>query len=681
MLQEAKDLQRRAVEALLTKIETAGDKLTFRAPTGSGKTRMMADFMNRVLAKHSDVVFLVSTLSKGGLAEQNYSMFKECADNDTFPNLNPYLINTNVSGEETLFVPTEYNVYVLPRDLNKKNGLLSRGPLGKFLLIMTDAHYEWGLKKKIWLIKDECHVATNNLDDLSAKFCSKVINFSATPDPKRGQIPDVMITDEEAVDACLIKRTVFDENPNVPVDAAIDKLLEIKADYSNLLHTNPCLIIQISNKDKAAQEWEQQIKPAIDKHQELKWMYIVDKDDKCDTNDDARRHKSARQWKNYAKEQNSLIDIIVFKLSISEGWDIPRACMLYQVRNTKSKQLDEQVVGRVRRNPRLLDYETLPEKAQELAMTAWVWGIRPESLPRTRQVTLWETKQKEIRSGLKVTTTKLSGLSEKKGFDYAKIVESKPAPVAHKSIFTLWDKLTKSTGEVQDLCFEYAGGNVQRWWRFMESIDAVSKAYDDYICNYDESIEMDKEVSFPRSSSYMETDQSKQIDTWVWCRKDGSRSQFTFDSQAERQWADILKECESAMARVENNDLFNGETHYLWGKNFPASSEIKYQYYLHGIHNSFPDFVMKDKFGRIHIFEVKNVNRSKAGGMIDKGEYEEKIAALKDFYKHCSAKLRNHIFYLPILKEDGWDIYRYIAGRGETISVKTFKESLEKEVL
>ena len=57
MLQEVKDLQQRAVADLLHK--TAGSKreLTFRAPTGSGKTRMMADFMNRVLATSKEVVF------------------------------------------------------------------------------------------------------------------------------------------------------------------------------------------------------------------------------------------------------------------------------------------------------------------------------------------------------------------------------------------------------------------------------------------------------------------------------------------------------------------------------------------------------------------------------------------------------------------------------------------------
>ena len=91
MLQEVKDLQQRAVSELLQKVKGNRDELTFRAPTGSGKTRMMADFMNHMLAERSDVVFLVSTLSKGNLAQQNYDTFKMCADNATFPHLKPHL--------------------------------------------------------------------------------------------------------------------------------------------------------------------------------------------------------------------------------------------------------------------------------------------------------------------------------------------------------------------------------------------------------------------------------------------------------------------------------------------------------------------------------------------------------------------------------------------------------------
>lgn len=675
MLQEAKDLQQRAVAELLAKVKTDKRELTFRAPTGSGKTRMMADFMDHVLAEHDDVVFLVSTLSKGGLAEQNYDTFKDCADHGVFPRIDPYLINTEVSGEETLFIPTGHNVYVLPRDLYKKNGRLMQGAMLNFLRTMTENYFGYGLKKRIWLIKDECHQATNNLDDISEENFRKVINFSATPNLKRGQVPDVQITDEEAVEARLIKRVELDEEPTVPVDAAIDKLLEIRRDYNNLLATHPCLIIQISNSGKAQEEWERRVKPAIDKHQELKWMLIVNKEKDCDTNDDVRRRLPVKRWKDYAKSKDSTIDIIVFKMVISEGWDIPRACMLYQVRDTQSKQLDEQVMGRVRRNPRLLDFETLSEEAQTLAMTAWVWGVKPDTMKKTQQVRLWETPRVDVRRCIEVTTTRLGQLEEKAGFDVDKLIEAKPKAVTNASIFALWKKLEHCPNEVQELCYQYARDDAPRWWRFMERADEVCRAYDNYICDYDKSIKVDKRVSFPAVSSYVETEQRKDIDTWVWRRKDGGGSHFTFDSMAERLWADVLKDCERYMAVAKDDDAGGGDECHLWGKNFPASSEIKYQYYLHGLHDSYPDFVMKDQLGHIHVFEVKSVNKSREQ-MVDTEEYDQKVAALKDFYRHCSAKLKDHLFYLPILDKDDWQVFRYKDGEETPMSERMFKESL-----
>ena len=676
MLQEAKDLQQRAVAELVRKADGSKRELTFRAPTGSGKTRMMADFMNRVLGTKGDVVFLVSTLSKGGLAEQNYDVFRDCADKGVFTKIDPWLISTEVSSEETLYIPVDHNVYVLPRDLYKKNGRLMQGAMLNFLQTLTESYFGQGMKKKIWLIKDECHQATNNLDDLSEKHFQKVINFSATPNLKRGQVPDVQITDEEAVQARLIKRVELEDDETIPVDAAIDKFLEIRRDYNNLLQTHPCLIIQISNKDKAQEEWERQVRPAIDKHQELKWMLIVNKDKDCDTNDDVKRRLPVSRWKDYAKGKDSTIDVIVFKMVISEGWDIPRACMLYQVRDTQSKQLDEQVMGRVRRNPRLLDFETLSTTARDLAMTAWVWGVKPEAMKKTRQVKLWESQQTDIRQHVRVTTTRLTNLTERADFDVSGVVESKPVPPVSTSIFKLWNKLQQCPNDVQTLCYQYANGDVQRWWRFMEMADEVRRKYDNYICDYDESMEVDKTVSFPLVSSYVETDQSERIRSWVWCRKDGSGHKFTFDSEAEREWASVLMDCEDDMAVVSDDDLFDDKERCLWGKNFPTSSEIKYEYYADGIHSSYPDFIMKDKAGRIHVFEVKSVNKA-SGQNIDPEEYNQKIGKLKDCYLHCSKKLRNHIFYLPILKED-WQIFRYEDGEEDQISEKSFKESLKK---
>lgn len=252
MLQEAIDLQKQAVDSLISQIELK-DEITFKAPTGSGKTFMMADFMNRVLSSKEDVVFLVSTLSKGNLAQQNYEKFVQYSYSNDFKSLKPYLISSEIANEERLYIPVGYNVYLLPRDLYKKGGRLMQGAMENFLQTLTFNKFFGGEGKRVYLIKDECHIATNNLDSLSEDFFDKIFNFSATPNMRRGQSPDVEIKDEDAVNVKLIKQVELgDENDTV--SDAIAKFESIKEDYRNLLGVNPCLIIQISNKDKADYE-------------------------------------------------------------------------------------------------------------------------------------------------------------------------------------------------------------------------------------------------------------------------------------------------------------------------------------------------------------------------------------------------------------------------------------------
>lgn len=673
MLQEAKDLQQRAVEELLQKAERNKKVLTFRAPTGSGKTRMMADFMNRVLAAHDDVVFLVSTLSKGNLAQQNYDVFRDCADKGIFPKIDAHLISTEVSGEETLFIPENHNVYVLPRDLFKKNGRLMQGPMLNFLRTMTENYFGKGKNKQIFLIKDECHQATNNLDAISEDFFKRIFNFSATPKLNRGQVPDVQITDDEAVQAKLIKRVELVDDDSVPVETALEKFQEIKQAYRNLLGVNPCLIIQISNKDKAEDEWNTRIKPALDKHQDLKWMVIVDKSKLCDTNDDIKKKLPVERWKDYAKGNESTIDVIVFKMVISEGWDIPRACMLYQVRDTQSRQLDEQVMGRVRRNPRLLDFEKLCDEAKELAMTAWVWGIEPDGMKQTHPVRLWKSDSVNLQDHIKVRTTHLINLTNKKGFKIEEVIQPDTKSV-HTNIFTLYNKLARVENELQNLCFEYAHDNIGRWWTFMEQIDRIKKHYDTYICNYEESMEVDKETTFPATSSYVDNGNHNELEDWVWCRR-GKSTTFAFDSEAERKWASVLSKLAIRCGDKVRTNLFDDDYRYLWGKNFPHNSEIKYEYYLNGIHSSYPDFILKDFQGKIHIFEVKSVNHS--GTMpVDEAEYERKVNELKECYRVSSALLPDHVFYLPILKGDDWDIFKYEQGNATMTSLEEIRREL-----
>jgi len=103
-----------------------------------------------------------------------------------------------------------------------------------------------------------------------------------------------------------------------------------------------------------------------------------------------------------------------------------------------------------------------------------------------------------------------------------------------------------------------------------------------------------------------------------------------------------------------------------------ANSPIKFEYYLGALHSSYPDFVMKDSFDRVHIFEVKSVNISSimVGGF-DNNIYKTKLEELKRAYKQAS-KLTNQIFYLPILRDDKWRIFQYVAGNAKTMTKDEF---------
>lgn len=703
MLKEAIELQQNAVAELLFLLESK-EELIFKAPTGSGKTYMMADFMNRVLQEKSDVIFLVSTLSKGDLALQNYDKFCEYSSNGYFQNLNPHLISSNISGEERLFIPTEHNVYLLPRDLYKKGGRLMQGAMENFLQTMTLNTAFGGLGKTIYLIKDECHIATNNLDSLSNSFFEKIINFSATPNLRRGQNPDVEIKDEDAVNASLIKHVELGDENDTVADAIL-KFEEIKHEYRNLLGINPCLIIQISNKDKANYELNNIIMPELNKseHQDLKWMLIVDNPSECDTNDIFKAKKMpVDKWKSYAKENTATIDIIIFKMVISEGWDIPRACMLYQVRDTQSVQLDEQVMGRVRRNPKLLNFESLSPEAQKLATTAWIWGVVPEGKKKIISVKLFD-EPTDITDNFKLNTTRLKPLTKKHDFDLDNFIDEHSQVSTYSNIFDLYRKLNKSDNIIKNMCYEYSD-SIDKWWKFTEHIDDIITESNKFVCDYSSSMEVIcddsgkmQDFSLPQSSSYVDNGNYVNINDWVWHRRDG-KDKFSFDSEAEREWANILKDLTSknipnSSSRIVKevvtgkknpnagvinmfegiaSDKINPTFKFLWGKNYISNSDIKFEYYLDGVHSSYPDFIMKDFYNRIHIFEVKSVNSSnEIQSGFNREKYEMKVEELKKCYKQASL-LTGHIFYLPVLKADVWYITQLINGEEVNLTKEQF---------
>lgn len=695
MLQEVIDLQNEAISKLLSCVESKKE-VTFKAPTGSGKTYMMSDLMNRILERDSNVVFVVSTLSKGGLGEQNYKAFERFS-RERFSHLKPFLIDSNDSGEEALHINTNYNVYVLPRDLYKEKSKLKQGALVNFLNHISPDLLRHNQGKKIYLIKDECHIATKNLDGLIVDsngkgYFQKVINISATPKIANGQNPSVEITEDKAVNANLIKsielKGVDNESSVEELQGAIEEFIGLKRAYldeQNGVGINPCLIIQISNKDKADKEIEQ-IKQALKIHSELKYMIIVDNSDskkssKCESNDKVAK-LPVKKWKDYAKGNNSSIDIIVFKMVISEGWDIPRACMLYQMRDSQSKQLDEQVMGRVRRNPRLLDFESLSQAQRELISKAYIYGVKPKESSTTK---VWlkgqihkGLLQNEIIKEFSIKITRLKN-GERLEFSAEKFLENladcsnnfggevggnfggnaSGSFGGKKDIFTLYKEL-QSSPELEVQCKAYAGSESHKWYAFANNFCAIKKEYEKEVIDYDKSVEICDEVGALALESFFSTNEyhtdMEFLEEWAW-QKEGER--FCFDSKAEIEWIRIISKC-AKKGLIKSVRINDNET-TLFGKNYPYNSGIKFEYYLNGRHFSYPDFVLKDKAERIHIFEVKSVDSFGSGD----SEYTRKINELEKIYKAISKKegMRGYHFWIPIKQEGNrWVVKCYANG-------------------
>lgn len=648
MLQEIKDLQLNAVLSLLNVISRQKEA-TFRAPTGSGKTYMMANLMNQLLFD-SNIVFIVSSLSKSDLAKQNYEKFKEYEP--FFQNLNPYLINSEFTGEQKIFIPDGFNVYVLPRDLYKEGSRIKdSGALFNLLMIMRLSG------KRIYLVKDECHIATNNLDDLNS-FFTKIVNFSATPK----YAPDVQITDDQAVEAKLIKhlapeatndeekKSKFFVDANATIEEAINKYLEIRKEYLEKLKVNPCLIIQISNKDKADEEWARIKKIVDDPSKKIKWMYIVQKEGSTikgsDTNDSVKKLPLSK-WKDYAKSKESTIDVIIFKMVISEGWDIPRACMLYQVRDSKSKQMDEQVIGRVRRNPILLDWENYDETAHELALTSWVWGIVDNRLRKFKKVNVISQYNFEIK------TTKLSTIERNSSFDLKEFINNKTGGLNTTSVFDLGKKWLKISSDTAKMCWNYIK-SFDDWIKISMCLEEIEKENMAFMENYKESMIEDDPASFPLSSFFEITSCMTEIDNWVWRLNSPDDFEYYFDSEAEKEFAKIIKRLGLK----------------TWGKNFYPNSSIKFEYIMGDKHSSYPDFIIKDNNGFVHIIEVKSVNVG-YNQTFDRDEYKKKIESLRKMFVFAS-KVTKQYFYLPVKTNDSWTIYKSFSGIEEIITKDQF---------
>lgn len=367
---QLKQYQDEKVEELKNKVnellELDGSKLCiFEAPTGSGKTIMVGEFLKWLvnpLDREDGKQFSFIWISVRDLHDQSKKSLEHNFENVFRYSYFEDLQNNIIGKNEILFLNWE-KIY------NKDRVYIRDNEKGKNLSNIVENTKQAG--REIVLIIDESHHtslgpnATRVRADISAKITLEV---SATPifrDPDghikvhfEKVVAEGMIKKEIAINPDFKKFKVDGKSSReMVIEAAVEKRRELleayKAEGSDI---NPLLLIQLPNLQKGINDLDKDVLTDVQKILKRKYDITEDSDRMAIWLADNKTPNLV----NIEKATNE-VEVLVFKQAIALGWDCPRAQILVIFRETESKVFLLQTVGRIMRMPEFHHYENHTE--------------------------------------------------------------------------------------------------------------------------------------------------------------------------------------------------------------------------------------------------------------------------------------------------------------------------------
>ena len=367
--------QEKAIDSLLWWVkrlwrnEGQQQNLTFKAPTGSGKTYMTGRLICELAHQpdwQQDVAFVWITFSDD-LAMQSRDKFR-----DYFaPNIPGRLLTISdfdlgrLEKNDVMFLNWQKLVS------RKAENRVNRRPDDERMLKEQGYYYEDVVEqthadgREIILVIDESHknVTTASMRDVIQPMDPKlIIRVSATPErePSATDVNHfregyVEINRQEVVDAGMIKAEVvcqteedlrkqsgqdLDESL---VKMAMEKRAELKLQIDHFgLAVNPLVLIQLPNDDAVYGDNIVQTKEEIVTGLLLR-NGVAQENIAC-WFDQKKKPEGI-------EDNNSNYEYLLFKVAAGTGWDCPRAQILVMFREVKSATFHTQTVGRILRVP------------------------------------------------------------------------------------------------------------------------------------------------------------------------------------------------------------------------------------------------------------------------------------------------------------------------------------------
>ena len=360
---QLKTYQENAIEELLEDskklLERDSQKLIFKAPTGSGKTIMMAEFLKRLVDDREikQPFSFIWTAPRPVLTNQskqkleNYFETSRVLQCSFFEDLDDRKIEEN----EILFINWE--------SINKVDNIYIRDNEQEFNLSkVIERTKEEG--REIILIIDEIHHHAES--DISQGLREMIgpkltIGVSATPkmrDPNEitevplekvkieGMIKKAIVLNENFINLLKegkIESSLSKSSDELVIDAALKKREELlKAFGKENTGINPLVLIQLPDRIGQTEDYQKDLVIRI-----LKDKYKI-----------STENGKLSIWlsgehinKENVEKADSEVEVLIFKQAIALGWDCPRAQILVLFREWHSPIFSIQTVGRIMRMP------------------------------------------------------------------------------------------------------------------------------------------------------------------------------------------------------------------------------------------------------------------------------------------------------------------------------------------
>ena len=371
------NLQKDAVNKLLTAYNNKIHKIVeFKAPTGSGKTLMATYFISQLLENNLDkkFIFVIATPSQAALPEAFANKINLYKNSLPYTNFSCEYIESpssskNTKVERTPSIRVETNkVYIFGKATFGKGRIYTEMEVvNNFIDEIISTNHE------LIYIRDEAHIGDIKNDGNEKEFeeliqskASFIIKMTATPkftyDSELIELKEKDLNDRSLNEGKYLLKS----NSNIMITANIDEddlfnnaiseFKAIKYEYLNNLYEEhnilikPALLIQVSDEPTDHYQKKiffnelEKIKATLNANN-LSWVKYFGKNDT----------ETSSLKKDFTLEEiarnDSDIDCIIFKVGPATGWDIPRACMLLQLRKVCSDKLTIQTLGRIKRNP------------------------------------------------------------------------------------------------------------------------------------------------------------------------------------------------------------------------------------------------------------------------------------------------------------------------------------------